>query len=226
MVSFSCDCCGDVIKKPKLNNHASGCRGISSWTCIDCMKVFNLKDVASHTACMSEAQKYQGSLYRGDKKKGQKSNIAKIQDQPPKPNSDNLNNPGENGKLSNKKRKIKEDTNADHHEATHGNGEEHSKKTKTTHKEASEQTSTEEVQQGSLENAFTTNLRWKKNIKRILKKESNHQLSTTELKSKIVAKFMQQIESELTQIAEEKINQLVPFLEISVDQTVRLAESE
>ncbi|TKA74394.1 hypothetical protein B0A55_04527 [Friedmanniomyces simplex] len=89
MVSFSCEACGDVLTKKasyptnnaysrqaadtilqKLDPHRSQCRG-ASFTCLDCMVHFQGSDYRSHTSCISEAQKYQGALYREkDNKKG------------------------------------------------------------------------------------------------------------------------------------------------------------
>ncbi|KAI5243866.1 hypothetical protein E4T43_04031 [Aureobasidium subglaciale] len=74
MVSFSCEGCGDILTKKKLDPHANQCWG-ASYTCIDCMVHFQGTDYRAHTSCMSEAQKYQGHLYRGEKKgKGQNQN--------------------------------------------------------------------------------------------------------------------------------------------------------
>ncbi|KAM0701358.1 hypothetical protein Q7P35_011719 [Cladosporium inversicolor] len=73
MVSFSCEGCGDVLTKKKLDPHANKCRG-ASFTCIDCMVHFWGTEYRAHTSCMTEAQKYQGHLYRGEKKKGGQQN--------------------------------------------------------------------------------------------------------------------------------------------------------
>ncbi|KAJ5082208.1 hypothetical protein N7532_011251 [Penicillium argentinense] len=75
MVSFSCEACGDILTKKKLDPHRNQCRG-ASFTCIDCMVHFWGTEYRSHTSCMSEAQKYQGALYkekpvRGQQRKGQ-----------------------------------------------------------------------------------------------------------------------------------------------------------
>ncbi|KAK4561038.1 hypothetical protein LTR86_004993 [Recurvomyces mirabilis] len=70
MVSFSCENCGDVLTKKKLDPHRNQCRG-ASFTCLDCMVHFYGTEYRSHTSCISEAQKYQGALYR-DKKGGNK----------------------------------------------------------------------------------------------------------------------------------------------------------
>lgn len=78
MVSFSCDGCGDVIKKPKvriprvparthlffpqLTQHLQRCRSARSVSCIDCHTVFTDDNgYNTHTTCISEAEKYQGT---------------------------------------------------------------------------------------------------------------------------------------------------------------------
>ncbi|KAJ5291828.1 hypothetical protein N7478_001079 [Penicillium angulare] len=71
MVSFSCEACGDVLTKKKLDPHRGQCRG-ASYTCIDCMVHFYGTEYRSHTSCMTEDQKYQGALYKEKPAKGQK----------------------------------------------------------------------------------------------------------------------------------------------------------
>eukprot|EP00033_Pygsuia_biforma_P000362 GCRY01000435.1.p1 GENE.GCRY01000435.1~~GCRY01000435.1.p1 ORF type:complete len:200 (+),score=40.24 GCRY01000435.1:136-735(+) len=66
MVSFVCDECGATVKKPKAVNHMRSCR--STVSCIDCYQTFDQRSVVGHTSCISEAEKYQGKLYRGPKK--------------------------------------------------------------------------------------------------------------------------------------------------------------
>ncbi|KAK4136736.1 hypothetical protein BT67DRAFT_439741 [Trichocladium antarcticum] len=68
MVSFSCEACGDVLTKKKLDQHRNRCRG-ATFTCIDCMVYFPGAEYRTHTSCMSEEQKYQGALYREKKGK-------------------------------------------------------------------------------------------------------------------------------------------------------------
>jgi len=62
MVYFECQKCNESLKKPKVAKHLQMC---GSWyvSCIDCSMVFTWETFESHTACMSEAQKYQGKLY-------------------------------------------------------------------------------------------------------------------------------------------------------------------
>ncbi|KAH7412598.1 hypothetical protein BKA64DRAFT_718638 [Cadophora sp. MPI-SDFR-AT-0126] len=73
MVSFSCENCGDVLTKKKLDQHRNQCYG-ASFTCIDCMVHFYGTDYRAHTSCISEAQKYQGALYRPEKEKKNRNN--------------------------------------------------------------------------------------------------------------------------------------------------------
>lgn len=59
MVSFTCNTCQDVVKKPKVVGHQSTCR-TNSFTCVDCMQVFDSNTIKSHTSCVTEVEKYQG----------------------------------------------------------------------------------------------------------------------------------------------------------------------
>lgn len=75
MVSFVCDGCGDVVKKPKLQQHYNRC--YSPFTCLDCSVQF-LTPKDAHSSCITEDEKYQkrcvrfmlpnaSSLYKGKK---------------------------------------------------------------------------------------------------------------------------------------------------------------
>lgn len=68
--------CGDVLTKKKLDGHRNQCRG-ASFTCLDCMVHFQGFDYKSHTSCISEAQKYQGHLYREKDNKKAKNDRRK-----------------------------------------------------------------------------------------------------------------------------------------------------
>ncbi|KAH9942371.1 uncharacterized protein BXZ73DRAFT_453, partial [Epithele typhae] len=58
--------CGDTVKKPKLEKHYQQCH--SSVSCIDCSTTFaGPAQFKVHTACISEAEKYQKGLYKGPK---------------------------------------------------------------------------------------------------------------------------------------------------------------
>lgn len=63
MVSFVCDACQDVLVKRKLDNHGCG----ASFSCVDCSVSFPGTSYRTHTSCISEAEKYQKSLYKGKK---------------------------------------------------------------------------------------------------------------------------------------------------------------
>ena len=58
MVSFNCQRCADVVKKPKVVSHAAQC-GSGAFTCVDCMVTFDLNTIKNHTECISEVQRYQ-----------------------------------------------------------------------------------------------------------------------------------------------------------------------
>jgi len=62
MVYFECSKCNESLKKPKVAKHLQSCRS-NSVICIDCGKTFGWDEYETHTQCVSEAQKYQGSLY-------------------------------------------------------------------------------------------------------------------------------------------------------------------
>ncbi|KAF2185141.1 hypothetical protein K469DRAFT_577686 [Zopfia rhizophila CBS 207.26] len=75
MVSFSCENCGDVLTKKKLDGHRNQCRG-ASFTCLDCMVHFQGVEYRAHTSCITEDQKYQGHLYKEKKPKHWKKDSA------------------------------------------------------------------------------------------------------------------------------------------------------
>lgn len=72
MVSFSCEVCNDTVLKKRLQQHQGRCRG-AYFTCIDCSKTFYGNEHQSHTSCISEAEKYEKSLYKGPKKNQEKA---------------------------------------------------------------------------------------------------------------------------------------------------------
>ena len=74
MVFFLCSVCGESVKKAKVSSHRCNCQ---DWSCMDCGKIFPGMSYNQHTSCMSEAQKYEGHLYRGGSKSG-KETVAQI----------------------------------------------------------------------------------------------------------------------------------------------------
>jgi len=65
MVSFTCDACGQTVRKNQVEKHYQNqCRSCSVLSCIDCGKDFPGDAYKSHTSCISEAEKYQGHLYK------------------------------------------------------------------------------------------------------------------------------------------------------------------
>eukprot|EP00038_Savillea_parva_P000836 m.99026 g.99026 ORF g.99026 m.99026 type:complete len:316 (+) comp10292_c0_seq1:42-989(+) len=84
MVVFTCNACGDAVKKAKVEQHyLTVCRSCEVLSCIDCGKDFHGDDYKMHDSCISEAEKYQGATYkpsekanRGDQK--QQAWLAKV----------------------------------------------------------------------------------------------------------------------------------------------------
>lgn len=66
MVSFVCDACQETIKRPKVAAHGQRCRACWRLSCVDCGRSFEGTAYMQHTTCVSEAQKYQGALFKGD----------------------------------------------------------------------------------------------------------------------------------------------------------------
>lgn len=59
MVSFSCDECQDVFTRAHVDRHFGNCR-TRAVSCIDCGVTFDARSVRGHTACITEAEKYEG----------------------------------------------------------------------------------------------------------------------------------------------------------------------
>uniref|UniRef100_A0A7S2A780 Zinc finger C2H2 LYAR-type domain-containing protein n=1 Tax=Trieres chinensis TaxID=1514140 RepID=A0A7S2A780_TRICV len=69
MVFFSCDGCGEMLKKNQVDAHVYKCRsGCESVSCVDCSVSFYGDDYRTHTTCISEAERYEKTVYRGPKK--------------------------------------------------------------------------------------------------------------------------------------------------------------
>ena len=80
MVFFTCNACGQSIKKNKVEKHYQvECRSCEILSCMDCGKEFAGDEYLSHTSCISEAQKYQGALY-SESNKGQPKGEKKQQE--------------------------------------------------------------------------------------------------------------------------------------------------
>ena len=80
MVFFTCNACGQSIKKNKVEKHYQvECRSCEILSCMDCGKEFAGDEYLSHTSCISEAEKYQGALY-SESNKGQPKGERKQQE--------------------------------------------------------------------------------------------------------------------------------------------------
>ncbi|XP_023655728.1 cell growth-regulating nucleolar protein [Paramormyrops kingsleyae] len=94
MVFFTCNACGESLKKAQVDKHVFICKGCEVLSCIDCGKDFWGDDYKSHTQCISEDQKYGGKGFEAKSKKGdvkQQQWIQRIHEA--------MNKPGINPKL-------------------------------------------------------------------------------------------------------------------------------
>ncbi|XP_060072978.1 cell growth-regulating nucleolar protein-like [Ylistrum balloti] len=65
MVVFTCNACGDSLKKNQVESHYLGkCRRCEVVSCVDCGKDFWGDDYQSHNKCISEEEKYSGKNYK------------------------------------------------------------------------------------------------------------------------------------------------------------------
>lgn len=70
MVFFTCNACGESLKKAQVDKHVNICRGCQVLSCIDCGKDFWGDDYKTHIKCISEDQKYGGKGYEAKTNKG------------------------------------------------------------------------------------------------------------------------------------------------------------
>lgn len=70
MVFFTCDKCGEALKKNQVEKHNYRCR-FPTYSCIDCNKVFTSTSYTEHVKCISEDQKYGGKSYVAKENKGE-----------------------------------------------------------------------------------------------------------------------------------------------------------
>ncbi|XP_028738201.1 cell growth-regulating nucleolar protein isoform X3 [Peromyscus leucopus] len=87
MVFFTCNACGESVKKVQVEKHVSVCRNCECLSCIDCGKDFWGDDYKSHVKCISEGQKYGGKDYEAKTHKGDAKQQAWIQEQDQQPPS-------------------------------------------------------------------------------------------------------------------------------------------
>mmetsp|Transcript_19531 Transcript_19531/g.41030 ORF Transcript_19531/g.41030 Transcript_19531/m.41030 type:complete len:291 (+) Transcript_19531:176-1048(+) len=79
MVFFCCDGCGETLKKNQVDGHAAKCRDCYAVSCVDCSVSFPGDDYRTHTSCISEAERYEKTVYRGVRKLDQHGNQTRPQ---------------------------------------------------------------------------------------------------------------------------------------------------
>uniref|UniRef100_A0A8C5TG85 Ly1 antibody reactive n=1 Tax=Malurus cyaneus samueli TaxID=2593467 RepID=A0A8C5TG85_9PASS len=89
MVVFTCNACGEAVKKAQVEKHVNICRNCQYLSCMDCGKDFWGDDYKEHVRCVSEDQKYGGKGFEAKINKGdakQQEWIQKIHEVMKKPN--------------------------------------------------------------------------------------------------------------------------------------------
>ncbi|XP_057229477.1 cell growth-regulating nucleolar protein [Malurus melanocephalus] len=89
MVVFTCNACGEAVKKAQVEKHVNICRNCQCLSCMDCGKDFWGDDYKEHVRCVSEDQKYGGKGFEAKINKGdakQQEWIQKIHEVMKKPN--------------------------------------------------------------------------------------------------------------------------------------------
>ncbi|RVE73015.1 hypothetical protein OJAV_G00044400 [Oryzias javanicus] len=71
MVFFTCNACGESLKKAQVEKHVNICRGCQVLSCIDCGKDFWDDEYKNHVKCISEDQKYGGKDFEAKANKGE-----------------------------------------------------------------------------------------------------------------------------------------------------------
>ncbi|XP_075532860.1 uncharacterized protein LOC142566038 [Dermacentor variabilis] len=72
MVVFTCNTCGDSLKKNQVEKHVySKCRSCNMLTCIDCNKDFWGDAYKEHIKCVTEAERYGGKNFKPQVFKGE-----------------------------------------------------------------------------------------------------------------------------------------------------------
>lgn len=78
MVVFTCNNCGESLKKNAVSGHSFKCRKPISVGCMDCFKDFDKDSYSAHTQCLSELQRYSGKDFvpKANENKGQRKQEA------------------------------------------------------------------------------------------------------------------------------------------------------
>ncbi|XP_058835504.1 uncharacterized protein C16C10.8 [Topomyia yanbarensis] len=78
MVFFTCNHCGETVKKRMVEKHGWKCKKEINVSCIDCLNDFVGKAYDAHTSCITEEEKYSGKDYvpKANANKGAKKQEA------------------------------------------------------------------------------------------------------------------------------------------------------
>ncbi|CDW55329.1 cell growth regulating nucleolar protein [Trichuris trichiura] len=71
MVFFTCNGCGEAVRKQQVEKHRLRCRRSHVFSCMDCGADFRGIEYNGHTKCVSEREKYSGGTYQEKEAKGE-----------------------------------------------------------------------------------------------------------------------------------------------------------
>uniref|UniRef100_A0A5S6QTK4 Zf-LYAR domain-containing protein n=1 Tax=Trichuris muris TaxID=70415 RepID=A0A5S6QTK4_TRIMR len=71
MVFFTCNGCGEAIKKQQVEKHRQRCRRSHTVSCMDCGSDFRGSEYNGHIKCVSEREKYSGGSFQEKETKGE-----------------------------------------------------------------------------------------------------------------------------------------------------------
>ena len=69
---FTCFACGETLKKSAVDRHSQSCKACWIIVCVDCNTRFEGGAYAAHTTCISEAEKYEKTAFKGAGKGGKR----------------------------------------------------------------------------------------------------------------------------------------------------------
>ncbi|KFD69095.1 hypothetical protein M514_03022, partial [Trichuris suis] len=71
MVFFTCNGCGEAVKKQQVEKHRLRCRRSHVFSCMDCGTEFRGIEYNGHIKCITEQEKYSGGTYQEKERKGE-----------------------------------------------------------------------------------------------------------------------------------------------------------
>uniref|UniRef100_A0A8C1HAC6 Ly1 antibody reactive homolog (mouse) n=1 Tax=Cyprinus carpio carpio TaxID=630221 RepID=A0A8C1HAC6_CYPCA len=222
MVVFTCNACGESLKKAQVEKHVMKCRSCQVLSCIDCSKDFWGDDYRNHIKCISEDQKYGSKDFqtaserenRSDTNDGAETNKNKRDERKDKKSKrktsdENTEQNGENTEKQRRRKRRRE-------ENEQNTDEKSNKKQKRREQEAYDESPSlegEEPASQESESSSAGKFNWKGTIKAVLRDAPEDGLAVKKLRKKVLAAYYSftgdsnyRSEEELLSLFNRKIN--------------------